>query len=134
MTDNSNQETTPIHIPRIEFQGMNPLRGVQWCAICAALYMNAVAHDPAMVKETQNKLEIAQKNKIDAVYITLPPRNDKILRPAVTTAVTMYFPFPLPTCWIHIQPYENVIAANEGGENSPSSLITGKDHSWKTQQ
>lgn len=121
-------QTTPL--PRIELIGKIPPRGQTFCALCCMIYLGTSADDPDVQADLQALVKEAMVNGDDVIRFTLPERRDKILRIAVTTGLSTFFPdTPMPVCWVHMIPYGKVKNATPVGvsyEVSASPLIAAR--------
>lgn len=104
----------------IELRGPNPPPGREWCATCAVLYLGEVSADPLVQKAAQEQVQKALEEGVEEVTFTMPP-SWRRLREAVTTAPSVYFPYPMPVCWLHLHG-----GIPSGKPDSKVNLIEGK--------
>lgn len=94
---------TPETAPIIELLGDIPEPGRQFCAICCMRYLGDINTDPGIIRETHDRVMQAVKDRRSIVTVLLPDLPKRPLRLAITTAITVYVPYPLPVCWVHMQ-------------------------------
>lgn len=104
----------------INLLGPTPPRNMQWCAICAMLYLGEVSADPQVQEEARELVAKAMENGKTFVEMVLPRHPWRTLTVAVAVAPTVHG-FTGSTCWVHMQ------GMKPQGSGNPSGLIPGKD-------
>lgn len=108
----------------IRLIGPVPPQGEMLCATCCILYLGEVSASESVQDNARTRVDeaIAKGKKI--VYLALP-QSWRDVNAAVTVAPSVYFPMPMPVCWIHLQGARPGGMPSDNGQNI-SALITGK--------
>lgn len=125
------QTEGPLPKIRLEYAGMEPPPGRQWCATCAVLYMGAISTDPNNKTLVAAMIEENLSYNVPVVNFPLPRHEFYILRIAITVAPSVYFTYPMPVCWVHLEgkfPQANQL---RGNPTNGTNLIHGKSYRTK---
>lgn len=114
---------------RIEFTGMDPAPGKEWCASCATRYMGELASNPFVKQAVKEQVDQAIADGRTFIYIELPESPFFPLRYGVAHAPSVIFPNQaFWTCWVHMLP---LTPQQQNIQNPASPLIPGKDYRTK---